>query len=287
MIVGDGRILGLLAGAVPAVLLGALYYRRLRNSHFTKLSSALLTGLVVGQAGMMLALAAAPYAAWLALAAYAIAACAGQFAQRQTARSIILLGGSLAGVQLVAPVGGFLAAALLPVMGCIFKGSESTARAFGLLMLLVFAPVVLSFLLAILARGAHLDAARLLMTMVPAAFPLPAAVQATPVRGVVCDLALIAPVAPIFLRTLADAPSRAAALHFVWIAGVFAAVGIALSSFGAQAMALEMVAAPAPIALVALSAWPQSRTRARDAIAAAALGWAVSWPLLFLTLAAP
>lgn len=277
---------GLLAGAAPAVILGALYYRRLCGAHYSKLSSALLTGLVLAQAGMMLAVAMAPYAAWLALAVYAIAACVGRFAQKQTARSIILLGGSLAGVQLVAPIGGFLAAALLPVMGRMAKGTEPAARAFGLLMLLVFAPLVLALLLAFFARSMHLEVPRLLMTIVQPAFQLRVAAQASPGQGAICDLALIAPVAPIFLRTLADAGSRAAAVHFIWIAGVFAIVGTAASLVGASGIALEMMAAPAPIALVMLSVWPKNQARARDAIAAAALGWAVSWPLLFLVLAA-
>lgn len=95
----------------------------------------------------------------LALLLAVIAQSAKASAGTQSARGVVVLGFSLAGTQLATPLGVVLAAILAPVLALHAPAGKHVRNA-GLLVLLLFIPVVTAFVLAYLVREAGFYPAR-------------------------------------------------------------------------------------------------------------------------------
>ena len=91
----------------------------------------------------------------LALFALAIGASGVSFLRRGSARDVLLVGGSLAGVQAAVPMGGLLAALLVPVLASLPRSPAAAPRQAGVFLLLCFLPLATAAGLAWFTRTGH------------------------------------------------------------------------------------------------------------------------------------
>lgn len=108
---------------------------------------ALLSAQLVGAFG-----ASAFHALLLALMLFIAAKAALEFAMVQSARGVIALGLSLAAVQIVSPAGLMISAVVVPTLAAAHAPAKSRGKNTGLLLLLLFTPLVSAVIFTYLAR---------------------------------------------------------------------------------------------------------------------------------------
>ena len=139
-----------------------------------------------------------------AFSTYAVAAAAMDFANRQDARRIIVFGGSLACAELTNPLGVLLTGLALPFLLPKEIARAQRSRIAGLLVLLLFLPVLTGTLLLYLALVAHASPAQLLdgasapRSIASSASTLIACLPCVP--GIICSLKWgRRPIAPVMV----------------------------------------------------------------------------------------
>lgn len=264
----------LVAAPVAAALLGGGFLIWLRGAGYSHMLAALLSVVVLAQAGPFVAVGAGK-SLWLALGVWAVVSSAAAFATRADPRRIILFGGSLAAIQLLDPLGGFLTAGLLPATLAIGHSRVDPRQTAGLYALLMFMPLMTAVLLLYLARVQHIDPAGLLAGPPAGASPRIFAAHAGLAWRLAPALGLAVIVSPVLLGLgrLRAAPARAVALVALGVA----AAGAASALLGVIREPVTLLAAAAPIVAASLAQWPATPTRSRDALAAALLCTALSW----------
>lgn len=250
------------AVAASAAAIAALLAADLQAQGYGIAASLALAGLGVAQPAY-LAEAGALHATLLALATCAIGICAIALAKEQSARRIILLGGSLAGAQLVDLTDGMAAVLVLPALLRLPHARAELERTIGLYILLLFLPTLLLLGRLYFAWLGHGEIAR---------WP------GEPWRRDANRVVLVAIAAailflPILLQTLAVTQSTAISV----ILSLAAATLIA-AMISAPAGSLSAVAAILPpLAILLTGQWPQSARRPRHAVLSVAAGSAVAW----------
>lgn len=262
------------ATVLAVVLLGGGFVFWLIGAGYSRAVATLLTAAVLAQAGPSVAIATGQ-SLWLALGVLAVAASAAAFAGRTDARHIILFGGSLAVIQLLDPLGGVVAAGLLPATLAIGRGRVDRRQAKGLYVLLMFMPVTMAMLLLYLTRVQHFDSASLLSS---SAHDVPTQVFAAHASllwrlAPALEFTLIVSPSLFGLRLRRDASARAILLVALGVA----AAAIAGALLGAIRAAVPLLAAASPVVAAALAHWPVSPARNREAVGIALLCTAVSW----------
>jgi hypothetical protein len=130
---------------------GVCFIRQLRKADYSLSVCLLIAVIGLGQAGLVMGLATGGQAILFALVIYALGASAILLAQqKEDARAVIALGGSLGAIQIVDPAGGMIAALALPML----VGLQRTrlAQQWGLLVTLLFIPVLVAIVLASVAN---------------------------------------------------------------------------------------------------------------------------------------
>jgi hypothetical protein len=264
--------LDLLASGISLALLGALFCRRLVLSGYPMPAALGLSAFALAQAGIALSGPNGWISLFVALIVYAVGAGAAGFARRQDARSVILMGGSLAGAQAVYPVGGFLAIFLVPALVGLARGRAEPGRSGGLLVLLFFAPCVAALCFAYFADALHFEGARLLAALGPSRNMLPARSLHFATLAPACVMAGIMPaIAPLFIARTASGLAICAVAAALTVSFVLAAL------IGAVFTSRELSVIVAPLCVLAVSAWPVLRRRAGLAFAACAVSAVASW----------
>ena len=260
---------------LPGSLLAIGGFVWLRRAGYPAWLSILLAAAGFLQAGPVLA-TVQQQSLWLAAGIMAVACSAAAFAERADPRRIMLFGGSLAAIQLVDPLGGFLAAGLLPATLVIGGGRESRQRQAGLYVILMFLPLMTAGLLLYFVLTLHLIPAVLLAGQSVgnvARLPPGWAWRLLPA------FALAVVLAPPFVaswfwrsRLRDDAAMRAVAVVAL---AVIAAVVLASCLSAVRAPAI-LLSATTPILIAALgsSPVPSGRTAALTAATSLALSWA-------------
>lgn len=169
------------------LLLVFLVARHLRADYSTG-TTAVILALLIPQLVTALSAAVVPALA-LALLLAVVAQSAKVLAEARSARGIVVLGISLAGTQLATPLGAVVAAILAPVLA-LHLPAERRARNMGLLLLLLFIPVVTAFVLAYLAHEAKFDPAFYFSGPFDFAIPAPFVRLAPKLKGF-CEAFLI------------------------------------------------------------------------------------------------
>jgi hypothetical protein len=100
---------------VPAVVLAALVFERLRASRYSWMVAATITAAIFAQPHLLFVLLQPDGPVWLALVVCILAASAGDGVGRGNARSIILLSLSLAVLMVVDTIGMLLVAFVVPI----------------------------------------------------------------------------------------------------------------------------------------------------------------------------
>jgi hypothetical protein len=272
-----------IAVLLPGLFLAVAAIAWLRRVGCSLPVSALLAAAALLQAGPVLA-AARGQSLWLAAGIFAVACSAATFAERAEPRRIMLLGGSLAAIQFVDPLGGFLAAGLLPATLVIGGGRENRQQQAGLYVILMFLPLMTAGLLLYFALTLHIVPAAMFAGQGTAG-------AAIPPSGLVWRLlpaiALAAVLVPPFAggkawrtRLREEAALRAvAAVALALIAAV--ALAACLSAIRAPATLLS-AAAPILIAALGLRPMPPARTAAATAVACLALSWGCAFGVALL-----
>ncbi|MDE2164655.1 MAG: hypothetical protein KGJ53_15945 [Alphaproteobacteria bacterium] len=264
----------LMAVLLPGLLLATCAYTWLRRAGWSQPASILLAATALLEAGPVLA-AAREQSLWLAAGVLVVACSAAAFAERADPRRIMLFGGSLAAIQFVDPLGGFLAAGLLPATIVIGGGREDRQRQAGLYVILMFLPLMTAGLLLYLALMLHLVPAALLAGQgVGAVAFMPPGLgwRLLPALGLAA--VLVPPFASSRVwctRLRNDAAVRAVvAVALAVIASV--ALAASLSAIRAPAT-LMSAAAPILVAAMGLRPAPSARTAAAIAGASLVLSW--------------
>lgn len=268
----------LVTSAITAALLCGWFLIWLTGAGYSRAMAVLLAAVVLAQAGPLMATVTGQ-SLWLALGVSAVVASAQAFAGRADARRIILFGGSLAAIQLLDPLGGAVAAGLLPAILMIGRGHVERRQMAGLYALLMFMPLMMAISLLYLIRVHHFDPAGLLTDSSPGISAHVIAAHAGLLWRLAPAVAVSVVVSPALsgLDRLRQAPARAIALVAL---GVVAS-GAAGAFLGAIRKPVPLLAAVAPIVVAALAQWPASPTRIRDAVAVALLCTALSWAAVF------
>ncbi|MBU6443365.1 MAG: hypothetical protein KGR48_05590 [Alphaproteobacteria bacterium] len=268
----------LVAEVLPGgfLAIGALFW--LWRAGYTTNVSALLVAAALLQAGPILAVAN-EQSLWLAAGVLAVACSAVAFAERADPRRIMVFGGSLAAIQLIDPLGGFLAASLLPATLMIGGGHEDRQRQAGLYVILMFLPLITAGLLLYLALTHHPAPALLLGQQNAAGLTrLPPGLgwRLMPALSLAAVLAV-----PIWAnrvwrsRLREDAAMRAVAAVAL---AVIAAVALAACLSVVRAPATLMsTAAPIMVAALGLRPVPPARTGAATAATCLALSWSCAF----------
>jgi hypothetical protein len=254
--------------ALTALLLAGASFLWLSRAGYGRAMALTLTVLAATQAGVAVAVVRPGHSLWLALGVAAVAASASAFAERESVRRIILVGGSLAAIQVSDPMGGLVAAGVLPATMALAQGRDDRRKAAGLYALLLFMPVIAAVLLLYLSRSLHIDAARLLAGQVRPSVRPPLSFRFALVLGFA---SILAP----SLYGLRHGGARAGMAFFVAIAVLAAALFDGL--VGIIREPVTLLAAAAPLTIVALAAWPMKRRgfAAPAAIIVTGLSWVV------------
>ncbi len=155
-------------GAIAALALMML--RDLSAARFSPAATAALMMLTFAQAGLFFC-ASGDASPWSALAASTVASSASSFASRRNPRNVILLGGSLAIVQMLHVAGGVIAAIMLPVCAGLPRSIREAQRTAGLYALLIFIPAMIAVLLAYLHHAIGFEPSGFLDASVAAPAP--------------------------------------------------------------------------------------------------------------------
>lgn len=255
---------------VPGVVTAALLFVWLRRAGYPSRAAGVLTGIVLAQGGFLVAIAEPDHSLWLALGVAATAASIAAFAGRDDARHAILVGGSLAAIQVCDPMGGLIATGMLPAALAAGHGRVTDPRrAAGLYTLLLFLPVMTALIL--------LYVAHVYGTVSPVPF---AAAGPAPARriglwrfGPVLGLALV--LVPAMAGLHRNRRGRAALAIAAGIIGSAAFDGLT----GTLREPVSLLAAAAPLTVAGLAARdPRSDRRA---YAIAAMCTVLSWIVLF------
>jgi hypothetical protein len=265
----------LLVSTTLLAFLGVLLCRRLVLTGYSLLATIALTTFALAQASIALIGSSAWVPLLFALALYAIGASAASFAQRQDARSVILMGGSLAGVQAIYPVGGFLTVFLVPALVCLVRVRGEPGRSSGLLALLFFAPCVAACVFAYFSKSLHFDGARLLAAL---AQPRSTFASRSPTSTTLGSACVLVGTAPAIGRILAFRTARTAS--GLAICAVAAALVVSLAAaplIGAAVGPRQLSVVVAPLCVLAVCVWPAGQWRNRAAFAAGMFSVLTSW----------
>jgi hypothetical protein len=194
-----------------------------------------------------------------ALLGYLVGAGAEHFARHQDVRRIVLLGGAIAGAELVNPAGGVLAAAVLPFVLRPEEARKDVRKTTGFLALLLFLPVLFAGAIAYFWLVRHTGTIQWFASGPP---------------SVAWAALAIAPVLPAFAFGRFDSPAAAVVsiVTVAWWSG-----SLLLASFGHVNYTLATLASMGPLAVLLIASRPQAQGRERKALFATGLGFALSW----------
>jgi hypothetical protein len=252
--------------ALLSVFAGLLYWR-LRAAEYQRVRAAAFSFVALAQPAFAVP-ATAIRSVLVAIAAYAIGSTAAGFVQRQDPRRIVLLGGSLAGAQLVHPVWGTLTTIMLPLALRRQVTATSSARTAGLYVSLLFIPALSSAALLYLSLAEHFDGVQWRGFLSPGTY-------------VAIVSAAVLPAAPLFIA-LARAPSKIHALPLALLCALMVAMNIVGSCVAAQPLP-GSGAALAALAILLIAQWPPSATRDRTAALLMVSSLALSWTAALIT----
>ncbi len=262
---------------LPAILLATGFFIWLRHARFDCGMAGLLTGVIFAQAGVLICAVEPGHSLWLTAGTAAVAASAANFAARQDARRVIILGGSLAAIQFSAPLGGLMAAGMLPAAVAIGHARSDLRKTAGLFALLLFVPAITAGVLFYLARVQNFTVADF------ASVPLRPGAQEGFTPWLVASFGLVVVPLPAQWGLRCALYGRAPLL--VALGSVAAAVLAAIAGMTGDPSSLMAVAAP--LTLAALAGWPPSRERKCYALVAAVLCLVLSWGFLLWSMPRP
>jgi len=260
------------------ILLVALALRHLRAAGYAPHICAILVALFSLQLAAALS-ANTLHALLLALALFLMARAAMEFAVVQSARGVIALSLSLAAVQIASPAGLMVSAVVVPA----FAASRGAPRGknSGLLLLLLFTPLVSAVVFAYLAREFRFDpwmhtAGPFDRLLRPQIFD-----RMSPRRsGLINAVALVVVAFPIWW---AASKSRRARVVAVIVSATVVAVAVAAWLQRSYPLG-AFVPALSGLSLLAIAEIEDAPHRARQAIAIASASVIVSWLLLMVPL---
>ncbi|HSZ73969.1 MAG TPA: hypothetical protein VK779_04045 [Rhizomicrobium sp.] len=253
------------AGATTA--LAFMMLRDLNAARFSPIAIAALTILTFAQAGLFFCVSG-NISPWPALAASTVASSASSFAARRNPRNVILLGGSLAVVQMLHAAGGVIAAIMLPVCAGLPRSIREAQRTAGLYALLVFIPAMMAVLLAYLHNTISFEPS----TFLDASIAVPTASHSNSIF-MITAFALCAPV--IWLAISVKSLRRMPGFLVAATAGAMTIAAIAAASD-----IKSLLAAIAACSVTAIASWRRAAKHMHLALAASALAAIVSWLLI-------
>jgi hypothetical protein len=246
--------------ALLSVFAGVLY-RRLRAAEYRRVRAAAFSALALAQPAFAVP-ATAIRSVLVAMAAYAIGSTAAAFVQRQDPRRIVLLGGSLAGAQLVHPVWGTLTTIVLPLALRRQVTATTSARTAGLYVSLLFIPALSSAALLYLSLVQHFDGVPWRGFVSPGAYAVIVA-------------SAVLPAIPLF-TALARSPMQIHALSFAILCALMVGMNIVGSCVASQPLP-GFAAALGALGILLIAQWPVSATRDRNAALLMVSSLALSW----------
>ncbi len=253
--------------AVLLSVFAGVLYRRLRGAEYRRVRAAAFTVLALAQPAFAVP-ATAIRSILVAVAAYAIGSTAAQFVRRQDPRRIVLLGGSLAGAQLVHPVWGTLTTIVLPLALRHQVTATTSARTAGLYVSLLFIPALSSAALLYLSLAQHFDGVQWRGFVSPGQYAVLVA-------------AAVLPATPLFIA-LARAPMKIHALSLAILCTLIVAMNVVGSCVAAQPLA-EFAAALGALGVLLIAHWAVSATRDRHAALLMVASLALSWTAALMT----
>lgn len=251
---------------MPAAGLVAGAFGWLRGAGIPTGAAILIMLFAALQAGPVLAVAGEGHSLWLALALGGVTASAAAFAEREDARRVILFGSALAAIQLADPLGGMLAAGLVPVAVAMHAGTEPRRTA-GLYALLLFLPLATGVILFYAAR--NLDITTLQLFSGARFSPRDPSLVFR--FAIALSPALVA--LPALLVARKGAGGRAVGL----VAAVTAVSASLAAAVGVIREPVTLLAAAMPRSIGALACLPDTPSRARSALALSASCTGLSW----------
>jgi hypothetical protein len=265
------------ARAGAAVALAFMMVQDLRRARFSSVAITAFVTLAFAQAGLFVSLRGGG-SIWLALAVYTVASSAADFAAHRNPRSVILLGSSLALAQTLDPMGGIIAALMLPVCAGLPRSAPEARRTAGLYALLLFIHAMMAVLLAYLNHTIAFDPARFLGASIASG---EAPTHLSPAASNLFFIAALITCAPalwlsLFVRGLRRRPGFlvAATASVVTIAAIIASLRGSIHDPAA------IMAAIASCSIAAIASWRKAHRHTELALAACALAAVVSWLLL-------
>jgi hypothetical protein len=253
--------------AAPLSVFAAVLYRRLRAAEYLRVRAAAFSALALAQPAFAIP-ASAVRSVLVAAAAYAVGATAARFVQRQDPRRIVLLGGSLAGAQLVHPLWGTLTTIVLPLALRRQVAATGSARATGLYVSLLFIPALSSAALLYLSFAQHFEGVQWRGFVSPGQYAV-----------IVSGAAL--PAVPLF-AALARSPMQIHALPLAILGTLIVGMNIVGSCVAAQPLP-GFAAALGALGILLIAQWPVSAARDRNAAVLMILSVALSWMAALMT----
>ena len=252
-----------------------LFVARLQRGEYSFLESCIIAALTLAQPALFFAIGGNSGGIWLAGGIYAIAASAQTFARREDARSVMQLGGSLAVLQILDPLGGLIVAALLPGLFGLNRKDLKLAQSAGLYALVLFMPVIAAFALVYLSRAQHVNIPEMI---IGPAGDVPASIKLS--EWIAGDFVPLLIVAPVLLRNLLlDRHWARSSITIVLIACAISLAALIATFSGTLRSSFALAAAAAPLPLLAIAEWPRSPTRMRDGVAVAVATAVLAWIL--------
>lgn len=147
--------------ALVSSALAALLFRRLRRTQYSSGCAFAISGCCALQT-LLFQSAECLGASVLALSSYAIGASGVRLTKDQDPRRVIQFGTCLASAQIIAPLGGVIAAILLPLTLRIPQLRGAVSHAMGLYLLLLFIPSMMTLVLQVAADESTSAISRLL-----------------------------------------------------------------------------------------------------------------------------
>jgi hypothetical protein len=197
---------------------------------------------------------------------YALGSAVLGFIEHQDPRRIILLGGSLAGTQILSPVNGLLFAASIPLVLGYSRPDRKSSSTTGLMVLLLFLPALAA--LALLWPRAGQDLAILRPAM--------------PARSLSGSAALAPPFAllallPSLVFVAMQNPTRARIVGGV--AYVLCAGALVSQFFNAGDFSNALLTSTSPLVVLLIAGLPIGAARLRNASLCTVSGVALSWAI--------
>jgi hypothetical protein len=274
-------MIAIVAALLIAAALGAWMYLRLRDTGFRIGLSALLVGLALLQMSTALTAQLLP-AIFLTVALILIALNAIEFAQRENVRNVIGLGGSLALVQALNPLGSVIAASLVPLLLGTRTGRPTRSHNGALLVLLLFIPISCGVALAYLTRVGDVSVAGMSISEFDYLLKIHSFFAPHDVRvlGFLHLFCLSLSALPIWAAAIYS-PERTSRLIAAVAGAELAAIAFAALLGRAFPLALSLPALAA-LSVLSIGAWPW--LAAKPAVAVSLLGGAavLSWLCMVL-----